>query len=135
MNAPDVERVVPLQFVLQHDGVVANYVPQMMPIIDGGAGRNIAGGWSDGGQAGDGAREQAQELGPFFRNPGDDQPGDGSKRSGHIGIQESGRGDRIHADLAAGVEAIPSEPKQPGTQGHQRNAMRAAPRPRGGLPT
>jgi hypothetical protein len=125
MDSPDVERIVPAEPVLQRHGVEADHSGDD-PDERSGGGRDIAGSRSDRGQTRDGAGQQAEELGLLGREPVDGEPGDGGKARRDVGIQEGDGGDRIDAELTAGVESVPSEPEQSGAQGDERNGVRSA---------
>ena len=84
-----------------------------------------ASGGSDGHEAGDGAGEQADELGLLLEGPGQDQPGDGGHGGGDVGVDEGQEGDAVNPQLAAGIEAVPAEPQEGGAQGDEGDVVQA----------
>src|ERR1039458_9339849 len=125
VDSPHVECVVPLQLVLHFDCVIANHAGNDADDHRRSR-RNVACGWSYGGESGDRAGKQAQELWLLLVQPRHQQPRDCGKGSGNISIQEGRSRDGIHAHFTAGVETVPAKPQQARTQRYQRNAVRAA---------
>src|SRR3989440_10828017 len=123
MHAPDIEGVVPTELVLQRAGVVADHT-RYRADNDSSRGRYVARCWSYRSQTRHGTSQQTEEFW-FLRNaPIDQQPRDSGEGRGDIGVDESDRGGRIDFELGAGIEAVPTEPKQTRAECDQRNAVR-----------
>src|SRR5260221_4495489 len=122
VNAPDVERVVPLELVLESHRVIADHSGRD-PDETGNRRRDVAGGGSDGGQAGHGAGEESEELRLLRAHPIHGQPGDGGERGGDVSVEKRHRGDGIDAELTACIESIPAKPQEARAESNERNAV------------
>src|SRR5439155_26372718 len=104
-----------MQPVLQLDGVVADNTggdSDDYRRVD----RHVAGGGRNRREPSNGPREQADKVRLLRIPPLDEQPRHGRERGGDVGIEEGGRGDVVDLELAAGVEAVPTEPEQAGAE-------------------
>ena len=113
--APHVKGVVPLHVLAEAHSSVADGRHEhadhhSRPRL------HVAGAGSDGDEAGDGAGQQAGELGLAGEDPVNAQPADGGGRGGEIRVDESEHGDLIDSQLAASVEAVPAEPQEAGAE-------------------
>ena len=117
VHAPHVQGIVPVEVVLQGDGVIAD-----KPGDQSDQARRRRGDVPRGGrnrrQAGDGSGQQADEVRLSREEPVHDQPRDRGKRRGQIGVEKGHGGHGVHPELAARVEPVPAEPQEPRPERH-----------------
>ncbi len=124
MHAEHVERVVGAEDLLQ-----AVHAPQAGEAGDGAEHHatddaDVAGGRSDGDEAGDGTRSGAQHRGLALHQRFTGTPGQHRSRGRQEGVQERQRGTATGFERRAGVEAEPAHPQQRGTDHRQRQRVR-----------
>jgi hypothetical protein len=123
VHAPDIQRVIEANPVLERHGVVAHHTGDR-PDERGGCGGDVAGRGRHRGQPGHRARQQAHELGFSGQHPVQPEPHDGREGCREIRIEERHRRRPVHAELAARVEAVPPEPEESRSQRDERDAVR-----------